>query len=159
MKKSFTLIELMVVIAVIGVLSAVLVPSISGLVDKARVAAAQQVVKTVANAARALFLDTGLWPGGPNEADTTGRNMNAAAYGLINTDGRYGSAWQGPYLDKAIGLDPWQRDYIYDGGGAEHRQIGQACFISYGQDGVNNGSVNNTSLQAQGDDIVEYLNQ
>lgn len=46
-KKGFTLVELVVVIAIIGVLTAILVPTIIGSVQDARIAAGNQIAKEV----------------------------------------------------------------------------------------------------------------
>ena len=44
-KKGFTIVELVIVIAVIAILSAVLIPTFSGIVDKANESAAQQAAR------------------------------------------------------------------------------------------------------------------
>ena len=44
-KKGFTIIELVIVIAVIGILAAVLIPTFSGVIEKANLAAAQEAAK------------------------------------------------------------------------------------------------------------------
>ena len=46
-KKGFTIVELVIVIAVIAILSAVLIPTFGGIVDKAQASKAQQEVKNI----------------------------------------------------------------------------------------------------------------
>ena len=56
-KKGFTLIELVVVIAIIGVLAAILVPSMLGYVKKSRLKTANSNAKTAYNAVSAMITD------------------------------------------------------------------------------------------------------
>lgn len=56
-KKGFTLVELVVVIAIIGVLAAILVPSMMGYVKKARLKTANGNAKTAYNAAAEALAD------------------------------------------------------------------------------------------------------
>ncbi|MFH1339353.1 MAG: prepilin-type N-terminal cleavage/methylation domain-containing protein [Candidatus Omnitrophota bacterium] len=161
MKKGFTLIELMVVIAVIGILAAILLPQVGNLVEKARVTRAEGEVKNIVTAMYALLSDTGRVPGerdGGWMDDTTGRGLNDCRYGLVCNDGY--PLWEGPYLMRAIGLDSWRRDYYYDGHPNEWTTStpGQASFISAGP----NGSFecfNLTNLNCTADDIAIYLHK
>lgn len=66
-QKGFTLVELVVVIAIIGVLAAILVPSMLNYVKKSRLKTANANAKTAYNAASELFAD----------AETQGYNLTA----------------------------------------------------------------------------------
>ena len=56
-KKGFTLIELIVVIAILGILAAILIPRFSGFQDKARSTEAVMHAKQIATAADSLIIE------------------------------------------------------------------------------------------------------
>ena len=89
MKKGFTLIELMVVIAVIGILAAALLPTVANLTDRAQAAKILSESNAISTAAIAHKTDTGYWP----KSQTTDGAI------LTMVDNRRGySNWSGPYL-------------------------------------------------------------
>ena len=61
-KRAFTLIELLTVIAIIGVLVALLFPAIKSALGKAEAAKAQQGVSGLATAYKAYYTEYGKWP-------------------------------------------------------------------------------------------------
>lgn len=123
-RRAFTLIEMLVALAIGTVLAAVLLPALAGVINGARSAAAASVTRRIHDAVKALTEDTGRspWqgPGGPNFpsvftptvgfAPVTGSSLNAASAGLRLSDGSYRN-WRGPYLEEDVRLDPWNREY------------------------------------------------
>jgi type IV pilus assembly protein PilA len=68
-KKGFTLIELIVVIAIIGVLAAILVPAMLGYVRKSKITTANTTAKSIYNAYNTALVDF----------DTTDSTLNGSA--------------------------------------------------------------------------------
>ncbi len=119
----FSLIELLVVIIILGLLSALVAPKFFGKVDKAKIKTAKAQIELLGAALDSFRLDNGRYP-------TTDEGLNALRekpQGLED--------WDGPYLPKPVPLDSWNKPYIYKCPG-EH---GEYDLFSYGRDGVQGG--------------------
>lgn len=119
----FSLIELLVVIIILGLLSALVAPKFFGKVDKAKTKTAKAQIELLGAALDSLRLDNGRYP-------TTEEGLDA----LREKPGEL-KDWDGPYLPKPVPLDPWDRPYIYKAPG-DH---GDYDLYSYGRDGVEGG--------------------
>ncbi len=85
-KKAFTLIELLTVIAIIGVLAGLLFPAIKSALQKAEIAQAQNDVKNIEAAVKAFYTEYGKWP---NAWPPTISPINDVSYGAIANSGTY----------------------------------------------------------------------
>src|SRR3989338_4529534 len=96
-KRAFTLIELIVVMAIISLLAATLVPQVSKAMDKTRVARTAQELTLISNAMDAYLADVGSYP---PEVEVTCGGWGCEV-GLVdrgNVHSNHVSAWSGPYL-------------------------------------------------------------
>ena len=103
-RRGFTLIEILVVIAVIAMLAALVAPNVFSHVGTAKDATARSQIELLGAALDAYRLDNGRYP-------STDQGLEALQV-QPSTD-PLPSNWRGPYLRKAVPLDPWGFPFIY----------------------------------------------
>jgi len=122
-ERGFSLIELLIVMVILGLLAALVGPRMFGKVGKSKQKIAKTQISLFETALDTYRLDVGKYP-------TTGQGMQALR---ANPGGV--KKWDGPYLPKAVPLDPWGNPYQYQSPG-EH---GDVDIISHGADGADGG--------------------
>lgn len=102
--RGFTLIEIMVVVVILGVLSALIVPNIIGRPDEARVTAARAEVQQIGNALELYRLDNGFYP-------STDQGLEA----LVVKPGGFPEPkdWNVDGYLKKLPEDPWGEPYMF----------------------------------------------
>jgi general secretion pathway protein G len=127
--RGFTLIELLVVITVIAILASLVGPMVFRNVGDAKVSAARAQIELFALALDQYRLDNDFYPG-------TTQGLNA----LRDRPAGEPQArnWRGPYLRKAIPLDPWGRPYSYKSPGDVNAE--SYDLLSLGRDGQPGGT-------------------
>lgn len=123
--KGFTLLELLVVMAIIGLLAAYVGPKYFSQLGKSEQNVAKAQIEAFAKALDTFRLDAGRYP-------TTAEGLGALMTKPVNV-----RTWNGPYLAKEIPLDPWGKAYIYKNPGSRGREYD---IISYGSDGQPGGT-------------------
>lgn len=135
-QSGFSLIEILLVVIIIGTLSAMAIPRLMGRSDQARIAAAKADVEVnIATALKLYELDNGFFP-------TTEQGLMALLT-KSNTP-PIPPNWNGPYLEKKP-VDPWGHPYQYESPGS-HRPHDYDLF-SLGK---------NTKPEETSDDIINW---
>ena len=116
----FTLLEMLAVIALIGIIAAVVVPSVIGKLDKGKYGAGKAQLTTLGQKIENYALDNGTPP--------------KQLQDLVVKPGDAPN-WQGPYAKPSELKDPWMHDFGYKAPG-DH---GAYDLIFYGQDGKPGG--------------------
>ncbi len=123
-EAGLTLIEILVVLAIIAVMAYLIVPNVIGRPDQARVTVAQTDLRTISAALKMYRLDNGDYP-------TTGQGLPA----LVEqpTSGPQPINWSPSGYLGQLPQDPWGRDYNYRSEG------GRFELVSLGKDGAVGG--------------------
>jgi general secretion pathway protein G len=100
LNRAFTLMEMMLVVAIIGILAAIVLPKIVGKSEEAKVTAAHaDIYGGIKSAIDNFEIDNGRYPSSLQDLLQQPRNSNN---------------WKGPYFDPPqLPMDPWGDPYLY----------------------------------------------
>lgn len=105
----FTLVELLVVLAILGLLVGIAVPQLFKYFARAKEDAAKVQMQTIASGLDLFMLDVGRYP-----SEQEGLKALVEAPPTLN-------GWAGPYVSQgSILTDPWGRPYVYHVPGRNH---------------------------------------
>ncbi len=125
-QAGFTLVEMLVVLAIIGLLVGLVAPRVFGQLAEAKVRTAHIQIESFKNALDLFYLDAGRYP-------TTQEGLQS-----LNTRPANVQSWGGPYVKGTnVPKDPWNNAYLYKapGGGGRPYDITSNGPGSKGGDG------------------------
>ena len=122
-QSGFTLMELLVVLAILGLLMSLVGPRVLSQLGGAKTKTAAIQIKDLEQSLEMYKLDVGKFPS----------NSEGLAALVAKPAGTTG--WNGPYLKSDVPLDPWKREYLYKYPG-DHSELD---IYSYGQNGTPGG--------------------
>ena len=123
-EAGFTLVEMLVVIAIIGLIMGLVGPRVLSSLGESKVKAAKLQIESFSSSLDLFYLDVGRYP-------TSSEGLAALAQRPDNA-----SVWNGPYLKTgSVPPDPWGHLYVY----RAPAERGPYEIVSLGSDGQEGG--------------------
>lgn len=130
--RGFTLMELLLVLVIIGLLAALVGPTLYQRIKPAKEGAARAQIENFATALDSFYIDVGRYP-------STQEGLKA-----LRDKPEAATKWNGPYLKKDIPADPWSNPYVYRAPGRN----GGYEIMSYAADGREGGEGENADINS-----------
>lgn len=124
-KKAFSLMELMIVIVILGLLSALILPNIMGKAEDAKQKLVCIQMKNIQEALKSFKFDNGVYPDAEMGLNALIKNPDEERFRNYPNSGYF----EGSTIPK----DPWSNRYIYI------NEEGDIDLISFGADGREGG--------------------
>lgn len=153
-RAGFTLIEVIVAVAIMAVLAGAITPMVFRELMAAREDATEQELAVLADALVDFYIDTGRLP-----SEAEGLGALVVDPGVVGWQGPYVKADRGDPVDE-VSTDGFAHDYIYDlSPSTSPADAADAVIVSAGRDGaMDAGSLGGTwQLAGAGDDLVQSV--
>lgn len=178
-RTGFTLIELVVTIAILTLLAGILVPAVGNYMEKGKNGKVSAELRELVNAISTYNVDTGAWPGATDITTLTTTNFQLTDIPCFYRNTFSKTGWNGPYLNKGVMvsgamtvavagasgsagsglLDPWGNAYsLYTFANNYSGTAGGAVLLCRGPNGaVNTSAANIFAGTPSGDDILQVV--
>ena len=130
-KAGYSLMEILIVLAIMGLLVALVGPQLANMFGGAQGKTATAQVRTLKEALETMNLDIGRYP---SQEEGLSLLVQAPGDGVAN--------WNGPYLNKGLPDDPWKRPYLY----SAPDDGGEPAVATLGKDGKEGGTGANEDI-------------
>lgn len=125
-ESGYSLMEVLIAVAIIAVLAALIAPRLFGQLDDSKITAASTQIRMIETSLDTFRLDLGRYP---TQEEGLGALLAPTPETITN--------WNGPYLDGNIPVDPWGRAYGY----FPNEDLGRRGIVyTFGADGTRGGS-------------------
>ncbi|PAT35443.1 type II secretion system major pseudopilin GspG [Vandammella animalimorsus] len=129
-QRGFTLIEILVIVAILALLASLVGPQVMGVLGGQKSKTALVQIAEIEKALDVFKLEVGRYP-------TSSEGLQA----LVTRPGGV-AIWNGPYLRGGVPSDPWGKPYVYSNPGPN----GGVQIMSYGGDGAPGGEGENADI-------------
>ena len=154
-KQGFTLVEITIVVAIVGLLASLAILNISNAMETGRKKTAMTELELLSTGILQLAWDTGRWPN--QEWRDEGASGVNEIWSLVGSgldknsvDGVY-EGWEGPYYEGSY-TDPWGKPYFFDSDYYHEGRTDRIVVGSFGPNGVGRNIYDS-------DNILVFLNE